>query len=203
MNSRTFHKALFCIIVSLLITLPSMAQGKMSDVDGTYSGSMSTKIEKDGKITEGSVKYVSFVFSQSDNGQPQISLKNYSIAKYSFLDIILSNNTIQNKAEDWEITQNGSVKKGFITKDKRFDITLEVRNLRGTIAPNGTCHLTVEIEYEGSVLKHEFTGKRVTTGITNVHSTKKTSQVVYDLQGRRVEKPGRGIYIVNGKKVVM
>ena len=42
-----------------------------------------------------------------------------------------------------------------------------------------------------------------TTGIRNGRPTTGPCQdVIYDLQGRRVTNPGRGIYIVNGKKVV-
>jgi len=42
-----------------------------------------------------------------------------------------------------------------------------------------------------------------TTGIGDVRPTVQSSEnVIYDLQGRRVTNPGRGIYIVNGKKVV-
>ena len=41
------------------------------------------------------------------------------------------------------------------------------------------------------------------TGITDVEPTAKGSELkVYDLQGRRVANPGRGIYIVDGKKVM-
>lgn len=43
-----------------------------------------------------------------------------------------------------------------------------------------------------------------TTGINNVQSVaEKKNDVIYDLQGRRVTNPSRGIYIVNGKKVVI
>ena len=42
-----------------------------------------------------------------------------------------------------------------------------------------------------------------TTGIRTVKPTTPAKEdVIYDLQGRRVTNPGRGIYIVNGKKVV-
>ena len=42
-----------------------------------------------------------------------------------------------------------------------------------------------------------------TTGIGDVRPTVQSREnVIYDLQGRRVTNPGRGIYIVNGKKVV-
>lgn len=43
-----------------------------------------------------------------------------------------------------------------------------------------------------------------TTGINNVQpAVEKKNDVIYDLQGRRVTNPSRGIYIVNGKKVVI
>ena len=43
-----------------------------------------------------------------------------------------------------------------------------------------------------------------TTGINTVQPVaEKKNDVIYDLQGRRVTNPSRGIYIVNGKKVVI
>ena len=39
--------------------------------------------------------------------------------------------------------------------------------------------------------------------ITTQMNTCKGAAVVYDLQGRRVAEPGKGLYIVNGKKVVL
>ena len=41
------------------------------------------------------------------------------------------------------------------------------------------------------------------TGIQNVQRTATDSQAIFDLQGRRIAQPGKGLYIVNGKKVVM
>ena len=41
-----------------------------------------------------------------------------------------------------------------------------------------------------------------TTAIDNVQFTIDNSQLIYDLQGRRVESMTKGIYIVNGKKVI-
>ena len=38
------------------------------------------------------------------------------------------------------------------------------------------------------------------TGISSAKANLENA-VVYDLQGRRIEKPGKGIYIINGKKV--
>ena len=46
-------------------------------------------------------------------------------------------------------------------------------------------------------------GEDDTTGISNSQFTIDNSQFVYDLQGRRVENPTKGIYIVGGKRVVI
>ena len=42
-----------------------------------------------------------------------------------------------------------------------------------------------------------------TTGIDNLGIRNHQSEIIYDLQGRRVENPTKGIYIVNGKRVVI
>ena len=43
-----------------------------------------------------------------------------------------------------------------------------------------------------------------TTALTLVNSEERTENSdVYDLQGRKVNNPGKGLYIVNGKKVVI
>ena len=44
----------------------------------------------------------------------------------------------------------------------------------------------------------------ITTGIENMeHSPSATDHYYYDLQGRRVAHPTKGLYIVNGRKVVV
>ena len=41
------------------------------------------------------------------------------------------------------------------------------------------------------------------TGIQNVTSESNASRAIYDLQGRRVQQPTKGLYIINGKKVIL
>ena len=59
-----------------------------------------------------------------------------------------------------------------------------------------------EAQAKGFVLEFEDGG---TTGIETIENSKHSTEdgVYYDLQGRRVEIPTRGVYIVNGKKVVI
>ena len=53
------------------------------------------------------------------------------------------------------------------------------------------------------IKKIEVYGYAVPTGINSIKSADaNTDGKYYDLQGRHVEKPTKGIYIVNGKKVV-
>ena len=61
---------------------------------------------------------------------------------------------------------------------------------------------STEAQAKSFVLEFEDGG---TTGIETIENSKKSTEdgVYYDLQGRRVENPTRGIYIVNGKKVVI
>jgi hypothetical protein len=44
--------------------------------------------------------------------------------------------------------------------------------------------------------------KDETTGITTMQNTDNTNDSIFDLQGRKVSKATKGLYIVNGKKVV-
>ena len=41
-----------------------------------------------------------------------------------------------------------------------------------------------------------------TTGIEDIESESNGNSKVYDLQGRPVENPTKGIYITNGKKII-
>ena len=52
-------------------------------------------------------------------------------------------------------------------------------------------------------VKIKVLGEDSETGIDMVQEPKGSmvQDVIYDLQGRKVEKPGKGIYIVNGRKV--
>lgn len=47
-----------------------------------------------------------------------------------------------------------------------------------------------------------FDDDSTTTGINSIDNGQQTYDNVYDLQGRRVAQPAKGMYIVNGKKVI-
>ena len=91
------------------------------------------------------------------------------------------------------------------TADSRNPIGFYKLNNTVTTIPGNKAFLVLtnaEAQAKGFILEFEDGG---TTGIETIensnHSTE--SGVYYDLQGRRVENPTRGVYIVNGKKVVI
>lgn len=119
------------------------------------------------------------------------------------------------KLEGFE-AKDGAGKSHFVTRDniRAFNInTADSRNPIGfyklnstvTTIPGNKAFLVLtnaEAQAKSFVLEFEDGS---TTGIESIESSKNSTEdgVYYDLQGRRVEKPTRGVYIVNGKKVVI
>ena len=68
----------------------------------------------------------------------------------------------------------------------------------GSVLGVGKAYLT----YTGE-LSRGFFGFGDPTGITGVNLNENENQNVYDLQGHRVAQPQKGLYIVNGKKVII
>ncbi|MBQ7683093.1 MAG: hypothetical protein IJT48_01280, partial [Bacteroidaceae bacterium] len=109
---------------------------------------------------------------------------------YSFVPTIatsaLGNNELKGTAEP--LTANGAE---YVLAEK--DGVVGFYKAEGTI-PAGKAY----IEYAGAGVKAFFLGDA--TGLTQTLSQGEGEPAaVYDLSGRRVEKPGKGIYIVNGK----
>ena len=82
-------------------------------------------------------------------------------------------------------------KAGFYRKEAGFKVYNHKAYLNVPKAGDSAPALTIRFEGDGS------------TQIENSELKIENSDVIYDLQGRRVEKMEKGVYIVNGKKVVI
>ena len=75
---------------------------------------------------------------------------------------------------------------------------------KGQSVPSGKAYLVITDLPDHS---REFVGfeyDNETTGISLTENSElRTENAVYDLQGRRVAQPTKGLYIVNGKKVII
>ena len=80
-------------------------------------------------------------------------------------------------------------------------ITIDGEEVATTVDANGIVIIPCE---EGQTVVIDFTqeGQGSTTAIENSTLNSHPSTEIYDLMGRRVEKAEKGIYIVNGKKVI-
>ena len=74
--------------------------------------------------------------------------------------------------------------------------------------PAGKAYLQIPTEWlneetasEAKAVKLVFDDGE-STGIDEVNRVESKEEVIYDLQGRRVKNPSKGIYIINGRKVV-
>ena len=69
---------------------------------------------------------------------------------------------------------------------------------------NGTMDFTFEIYTNPErKVKHVFKGKKLDTNGINSLSAKHDKDVIYNLHGHRIQGAQKGLYIVNGKKVLL
>jgi len=182
-----------------------------TDVFTTYVGEMTTqKNDLPPLNAKHSVRVD--VVRAPNGGTVQLVLKGYKLPSYRVLlaPIALNNITLGSMGEDgkWLLVQQSAQEGVFPSADKKMEAYLTVWVVGDTgqsfLTEDGHLELELRILFGETLFTHRFEGKRMgATGISHATLQPNDAEAVYhDLQGRRVSRPGRGIYIVGGKKVV-
>ena len=106
--------------------------------------------------------------------------------------------TINATGYDYYLFGNGALGQGFYpqTGHDKSSISLKAHKA-GLRVPKGSGGSA-----KAFVIDFDAADTYVPTGIQSVKTPQPQTDVIYDLQGRRVTHPTRGIYIMNGKKMV-
>lgn len=193
-------KRILLWMLAVCISIVCNAKNDVSDIYGQYSGKMNI-------TTTGTSKNVIYALEKGTNdGTVKLTLKGYDIGRNPFGDIVLDNVPVNQTAEGYEFGKvEGRNVEALLTKNgQKLSANLTL-SLEGTANGVKGDELSVALKiYLLGDIHTKFTGKKVSTGISAIQGDTWKADVYYDITGRRVAKPTkRGIYIVNGKKVLI
>lgn len=209
---KIYHKILMLLVVLCAQVNMVMAQEVkpevVPDVWGTYEGEATTELfnrTSETKTPSGKKKMV-IEISKGERSFTVFTLKDVTIGQYNFSSIPFKDCYLLPNNNKWNIDAYNNLDEDLTTKDKKYTVWLSgsINKDESFVDKDGNLELSFFLSFkEDSHIQYEFKGKKKSnpTGIDHVNADKKTP-VVFDLQGRRVSKVGKGVYIVNGKKVV-
>lgn len=195
----------------------AMAQGTkptpevVPAVYGTYEGeaTVETVNKQTGEKTTEPKKKMTIEIYEGETDFTVVALKDFTMGQYSFDKIPYESCLLYPETDNnrWQIYLESNLYNTFTTKDQKHSIKLggNIDEDKSFVYKNGSLELDFELTSDYiTTYKYSFKGKKRNdpTGIGRITERKDGKNAVYDLRGRRVEKPGKGIYIVNGKKMV-
>lgn len=209
---RIFHKIPMLLIVLCAQVNMTMAQEAkpevVPDVWGTYEGEATMELfdrTTETKTPNGKKQMV-IEISKGERQFTVLTLKDVTIGQYEFASIPFKDYYLLRNNNKWHVEAYNNLDDEVATKDKQHTVWLSgsIDEKESLVDKEGNLELSFFLSFkEDSHIQYVFKGKKKSspTGIDHVNAYKKTPEV-FDLQGRRVSKIGKGVYIVNGKKVV-
>ena len=125
------------------------------------------------------------------------------VIPHTTTDMIYSNLLVGVPTTTYVYPTNGEYT-NFILANGKHGINFYTLSEAGNIA-GGKAYLqlpTSEIPVNSRPLKLSFTDEEI-SGINTAQNEMNSSSDFYDLQGRKVKSPVKGLYIINGKKVII
>lgn len=198
------------LFVALLVQATTLMAQVPNELFGTYKGTAKTKLVQDeGKKVTNKPDKTFDVEIVERGGDIKLVLKNFPLGEDVFEEVIFDNLGAlapqQEKGQKrWNIFANPLSGQFETTANKNIELFGGILDDYSFIYEDGTIELLFQIFSEkGSTYEQDFKGNRSNaTGIDGVTTDKRTKDVVYDLSGRHVTNPGKGVYIINGKKVL-
>lgn len=200
-----------CKMTHLFVALLVQATTLMAEVPqklyGTYKGTAKVKlVQNDGKKLTNQPSKTFDVEIVKRGGDVKLVLKNFKLGNDEFSEVVLNNLDANHEStkKRWNIFAYPLGNKFTNKAGKKVELFALIYDDYSFIYEDGKIELAFEIYTQAeNRYEHDFTGKRtVASGIDSVTIDKRTDDVVYDLSGRRVTNPGKGVYIINGKKVL-
>lgn len=215
---RTVYMIPMLIVALFAQVTMTMAQNasdenKVDDaIYGIYTGDATTTYEEHTengeKITQGeNKKDITIEIKKSkEEGYTTVTLKDFKMGQYEFSKIPFEQGILRYPdGKRWQIYLESNLNDYFNTKDNKTQVLIGglIDEDNSYVYKNGDMELDFSLTHDyKTYIRYKFKGKKGTkTGIHKLN-VGKTENTVFDLQGSRVSHPTKGIYIVNGKKVV-
>lgn len=115
------------------------------------------------------------------------------------------NNRLHHVINAMEIDKTDGYWTHYILAKKNGNVGFYPLSGKGTLKPY-SAYLQLHKDdtmSRGLVLNFEEEGTPTGVGHTEITESTEMADAIYDLQGRRIEKPKKGLYIVNGRKVMI
>ncbi len=195
------------LFVALLVQATTLMAQVPNELFGTYKGTAKTKlVQNEGKKVTNKPDKTFDVEIVERGGDIKLVLKNFPLGEDVFEEVIFDKlEARQEKGKQrWNIFAYPLSGQFETTAKKNIELFGGITDDYSFVYEDGTIELLFEIFAEkGNKYEQDFKGNRSNaTGIDGVTTDKRTKDVVYDLSGRHVTNPGKGVYIINGKKVL-
>lgn len=197
-------KFLLSLVALFLMAGTTHAQTVANEVAGNYTGKLAISLTSKEDLQFGEETY-NVVLTADGNNTVTFALNNFGFSGMNLGDIVLPNIPVQ-KQTNGSILFGENAIKNFSFLDGAIVATAKI-NETSSIIKGDSLIADVDVIWKASEdmpIYVQFKGKKeaTATGIQQA-VTKNAANTIYDLQGRRLQKaPNKGLFILNGKKVI-
>ncbi len=197
-------KFLLSLVALFLMAGTTYAQTVANEVAGNYTGKLAISLTSKEDLQFGEETY-NVILTADGNNTVTFALNNFGFSGMNLGDIVLPNIPVQ-KQTNGSILFGENSAKTFSFLDGAIVATAKI-NETSSIIKGDSLIADVDVVWkaaEDMPIYVQFKGKKesTATGIQQA-TTKNAANAIYDLQGRRLQKaPNKGLFILNGKKVI-